>query len=176
MAFQYAFNCDRSTLSALSNEDGILPGELVFTVSGGGVRRATGTDGRVDGVVEDFVDAHSAQHPYDHRSDIDQFTYDTGDMVKFAGDEQNARLRVRTPADAGDPAPNITEWSVVGIPDIVGMEGRVVEEGYSPDGGTTIYERGAGNFTAVGVARGNADNVPATGFNDLVTVVRKVNL
>lgn len=173
---EYVYSSDRPVLSAPSNESGILPGEFVITVSGGGCRRATGTDSRIAGLVEDFDDEHIAENPYDYRSSQDDFTYDTGMRVKFGGDEQGALLRARTPADNGsDPAANIVEWNVVGIPDIAGFEGRIVEEGYT-DGGSTVYERGAGNFLPIGVARGNSSEVPVNGFNELTHIVRKINL
>lgn len=173
---EYVYESDRPVLSALSTEDGILPGEFVITVSGGGCRRATGTDSRISGLVEDFDDNHIADNEYDFRSSIDDFTYDIDDRPKFGGDEQGALLRARTPADNGsDPAANITEWDVVGIPDIAGFEGRIVEDGYT-DGGATVYERGAGNFLPVGVARGNSSEVPVNGFNEITHIVRKNDL
>lgn len=182
MAFEFAFDCDRPTLSAPAGEGGIIPGELVLGVSGGGVVHATGTDSRVSGVVERFPDQRIADHPYDYRSSIDNFQYSNGDLVKYAGDEQGARLFVLTPSDNGtDPAVNITQNTVVGIPDISGFEGRVVEEGYT-DSGTTTYDRSAGNFNAVGVAYEHSDDsitndgLPADGFDERVKIVRKTNL
>lgn len=175
---EYVYSSDRAVLSANSTEDGILPGEFVITVAGGGCRRATGTDGRISGLVEDFDDEHIADNPYDYRSSQDDFTYDIGMRVKWGGDEQGALLRARTPADNGtDPAANITEWDVVGIPDRSGMEGRIVEEGYTDGQGTPVtYNRSNGNFLPIGVARGNSSEVPVNDFNELTHIVRKNDL
>lgn len=173
---EYVYDCDRSVVSAPSNEDGILPGEFVTVVSGGGCRRATGTDDRISGVVADFDDEHIADHEHDYRDSIEDYTYDTGMRVKFGGDEQSAKMRVRTPQDNGtDPVVNIQEWDVVGIPDISGYEGRIVENQYTDDAGT-VYEIGAGNFLPVGVAYGNSSEVPISSPNELTHLIRKINL
>lgn len=174
MAFNFAYSADRPPLSGIADEDGILPGELVFA-DASGVGKATYADGRISGVVEDFADAHSADHRQDYRSGIDQFTYDTGMRVKFAGDEHNARLRVRTIDDNGtDPAANISAWDVVGIPDKASLAGRLVQEGYTDNAGT-VYDRAGGNFLPVGRARGTASSIPSNSFDDFIDIVRRVD-
>lgn len=176
---KYAYSRDRPVLSDISNVDGILPGELVYCVSGGGLRRATGADPRMDGVVEDFADQHIADNAYDYRSSIDDFSYDTGMRVQFDGHEDGARFRALTPVDDGDgdPAPNIQEWDVVGVPDRSGMEGRLVQEGYTDGQSTPVtYNRSNGNFLAVGIARATASSVPTTSYDELTNVVRRTDL
>lgn len=164
-------SADRSMLGDLVTEDGILPGELIFAQEGGGFRRAAGTDQRVDGVVEDFADDHIAEHDEDFRASMDAFSYDAseGDSCAIGGGEDAARLRLLLPEDDGtSSAPSIQQWSVVVIPDIAGFEGRIVEEGYSPDGGTTVYDRASGNVNPVGIAAGSdpKTHLPSGGYSE----------
>lgn len=178
----YVDSADRALFGDNVSEDGVLPGELIFAAEGGGFRRATGVDGRVDGIVEDLADDHIAEHDEDYRSGLDQFTYDSsdGDRPQIGGGEDHARLRCRTPADNGtDPAPAIQGWSVVGVADIGGYEGRVVEEGYE-DSGAVVYERGAGNFNVVGLAMMSDSKTHSangmTDFDGLIHVLRRADL
>lgn len=177
MAMEYAYKADRPTLGGtVASGQSILPGELVTAAEGGGISLTAGSDGRTDGVVEDFADAHIAENQYDYRGSLDAFTYDAGMMIQFAGYEDGAYLRVKTPEDNGtDPAPNIDEWSVVGIPDIGGYEGRVVEEGYT-DAGAVTYDRAGGNFLPVGIARASSPKVPQTGFDSFTHVIVRRDL
>lgn len=175
---------DRSPLGDNVSEDGMLPGELAFFASGGGMRRATGADSRVDGVIADLADDHIAEHDEDFRSGLDQFTYDSsnGDRAQAGGGEDHARLRCRTPVDGGDgdPAPTIQGWSVVGIPDRTGMEGRIVEEGYTDGQSTPVtYNRSNGNFNPVGLAMMSDSKTHGSGMSEydgLVHVLRRVDL
>lgn len=177
MAMEYGYKADRPPVGDISSVDGILPGELAYLQEGGGLKRAAFADGRIDGVVEDFADAHIADHQHDFRSGIDQFTYDTGMMTQLSGYEDGAYMRVLTPPDSIGAAPNIQAWSVVGVADAgSAYAGRVVEEGFSPDGGTTVYDRATGNFLPLGIAYGNQHDVPETGFDSLVHVIRRKEL
>lgn len=172
----FADENDRSPQSDVVTEE-LMNGELVFAVEGGGVRKAAGTDSRIDGIVDTVSGDHIAEDPYDFRTNIEDFTYKPSEDARasfFAGGEGGAYLRVRTPTDEGYTAPNIQQWSVVGIPDIAGYEGRLVEEGYTadPDGdGTdTTYSRSNSNFLAVGLALPASSQVPQTAFDDLFHV------
>lgn len=180
----YIDSADRALLGDNVSEDGMLPGELIYFSEGGGMRRATGSDTRVDGVIEDLADDHIAEHTEDFRSGgLDAFTYDTsdGDRAQAGGGEDHARLRLRTPADNGtDPAPAIQGWSVVGIPDRSGMEGRIVEEGYTDGQGTPVtYNRSNSNFNPVGLAAMSDPKTHGSGMTDydgLVHVIRRADL
>lgn len=174
-------SADRALLSDLVTEDGVLPGELVYAQAGGGVRRATGADDRIDGIIEDFADDHIAEHDEDYRSSMDAFSYDVsdGDSLAFGGGEDRARLRVRTPEDNGDgdPAPNIEQWDVVGIPDRAGMEGRIVEEGYTDGQATPVtYSRANGNFNVLGLAAGSdpKTHVPTGGYSEFDGLIHAI--
>lgn len=181
----YIDSADRSLLSDKVTENGVLPGELVYFQEGGGVRRATGADARVDAIVEDFADDHIASHEEDYRESIEDFTYDVsdGDSLAAGGGEDSARLRVRTPVDGGDgdPAPSIQQWSVVGIPDRAGMEGRVVQEGYTDGASTPVtYNRSNGNFNTLGIAAGSDPKTHINGsmseFDGLIHVIARKDL
>lgn len=176
-------SADRALLMDTVSED-IRPGELVYAETGGGFRLATGVDGRVDGVVEDLADDHIAEHDEDFRASIEDFVYDAseGDRAQMGGGEDRARLRLRTPSDDGtsDP-PGIQAWAVVGIADAgTEYDGRIVEEGYSPDGGTTVYDRASGNFLAVGLAAASDPKTHSasgfTEFDGMIHVIRRADL
>lgn len=177
MAYDHAYSSDRPPLSGIADEDGILPGELLYADSNG-VGKATYSDGMILGVCENFADSHLAVNEYDYRSGIDQFTYDTGDRVKFGGAEDGARLKVRTIGDNGtDPAANVTEWDVVGIADKSSLAGRLVQEGYTDGASTPVtYNRSNGNLLPIGIARNTAASIPSNEYNDLVDIVYRSNL
>lgn len=177
-------SADRSLLSDAVTENGIRPGELIYFQEGGGCRRATGADDRIDAIVEDFADDHIAEHQEDYRQSMEDFTYDVddGDTLAAGGGEDSARLRARTPSDNGsaDP-PAIQQWSIVGIADAGGdYAGRLVEEGYSPDGGTTVYERASGNFNPLGMAAGSDPKTHITNgvnsFDEMFHVIVRKDL
>lgn len=176
-------SADRAMLGDAVNEDGIRPGEFMFAVEGGGFRKATGADSRVDGIVEDFSDDHIADHEEDYRTSLADYTYDAsnGDNAAIGGAEDAARLRARTPADNGtDPAPAIQQWSVVGIPDAgSSFAGRIVEEGYTNAAATT-FDRATGNFNVVGLAMGSDPKTHVSGsfseYDGLIHVLYRSDL
>lgn len=179
MAMEYAYKADRPPVGDVSTVDGLLPGELVYLQEGGGLKKAAFADGRIDGVIEDFADAHLADHEHDFRSGLDSFTYDIDMMTQLGGYEDGSYMRVLTPTDNGtDPAPNIQGWSVVGVADAgTAYAGRVVEEGYTDAASTPVtYNRSNGNFLPLGLAYGNQADVPETNYDSLVHVIRRKEL
>lgn len=166
MAF-YIESADRPRKSALPDED-IPVGLLVHKLSSGMVQRARYDDETFDGVADQpHTGEQIAEREDQDDSNWDVYEADEEERVVYGGDEDGARIKVRTADDNDtDPAPDIADADVVGIADN-GDEyhGRLVEEGYEDDGGTT-YERGEGNFLPVGkVYRDSAD-----GFDDVVRV------
>jgi len=151
----YVEQADRSPHSGVANES-IYAGELTNDV-GAGVDvltfAAADGDGQA-GLARYDAQAMAAEDMDDVVEDV----YDPDQRVQYQPFEDSAVVRIRTPEDNGtDPAPTIGHQDVVGIVDASALqgsagefEGRVVEEDY--DDGTTTFNRGAGNFKAVGVA------------------------
>jgi len=153
----YVEQADRSPLSALANED-VYAGELLFDDS------ADGAD------VLTFANAVNAAHiglaRYDAEAmaaeteeDVVEEKYVAGERIQYQPTEEDAaRVRIRTPENNGtDPAPTIGHQDIVGVVDASALQGtaaefqgRIVPEGYSD--GTTTFDRGSGNFKAIGVA------------------------
>lgn len=155
----YVEQADRSPKSGVANES-IYAGELVHD-DGNGVDVLTyaATDADAAGHVGLARYDTEAMAAKDMDAVVDE-VYDTGQRVQYQEMEDSAVVRVRTPEDNGtDPAPSISHKTVVGVIDAAGataasapeFQGRVVQEGYT-DNAATTYDRGSGNFKAVGVA------------------------
>ena len=155
----YVEQADRAPESGLANES-IYAGELAFD-DGDGVdvftyALADGADGNRVGLARYDAQAMAAET----MEDVVEPVYDAGQRVQYQALEDSARFRIRTAENNGtDPAPNIGHKDVVGVIDASGgtassadeFQGRVVEEGYTDDSGTT-YDRSTGNFIALGTA------------------------
>lgn len=170
----YIESADRPAQSGIANS-AVVAGELV-TDTGAGVDPMQFADGDFQGVAEYSEEFLSAE---DEDAIADE-AYEVGDRVIYGGNEDAAVIKVRTPEDnATDPAPSIAHGDIVGVVDETStvasgaeFEGRVVQEGYTDDAATT-YDRGTGNFLAVGRAyrpgKQNGDSV--TDFDTPVRVV-----
>jgi len=161
----YVEQADRSPQSAVANET-IYAGELVHD-DGDGLNALTyaATDedaGGHVGLARYDAEAMAAEW----EEDIVDESYATDQRAQYQPFEDSAVVRIRTPEDNGtDPAPAIDHKTVVGVLDdgstvdsAAEFQGRVVEEGYT-DNAATTYDRGSGNFKAVGVAY-RPENVP----------------
>lgn len=161
MAVQlYVEQSDRAYQSGRASEQ-IFAGELVHS-DGGAVSRASYSDGEYSGLAlydPEFMAA-------DDEDDVTDESVESGDIVRYAPDEDAAVVYVRTVKDEGNDAPAIGHGTVVGIPDsgdpnADDVDGRIVEEGYS-NGGTT-FQRSNDNFLAIGEAyrpaKQNGDDV-----------------
>lgn len=155
----YVEQADRSPRSGEADED-IYFGELISD-AGSGVSVLTFADANETvGLARSDLQAYAAEW----EDDITEELYDASDeqrnRVQYHVLEDAARVKVRTPNDnATDGAPSIGHLDVVGYIDAAGgtvasaseFQGRIVQEGYTDDAATT-YDRGTGNFKAIGVA------------------------
>ena len=153
MAF-YIESADRPPKSRLPAED-VPVGTLVVENGSDKVKVAAFADSRFDGVAdqpltgEQIVEYEDVDDP-----NFDVYEAAEDERVTYGGDEDRARIKVRTAEDNGtDPAPSISDGDIVGIA-ANGAEyaGRLVEEGYTDDGGTTYGTESTGDFLPVGVA------------------------
>ena len=121
-----------------------------------------------DGELERFDPANDALPHYilvhnpggDSIVEHDEDYVSYSDLWKYVGDEGDTayvqplasvdNIIPRTLSDNGtDPAPTLSEGSVVGVVTING-ETEIVESGYTDNGGTTYSESGTGDFVAIG--------------------------
>lgn len=176
----YVEQADRSPRSGIVDED-VYAGELVAD-DGSGVSVFTYADAAEHaGLARYDAQAFAREYPDEVRED----KYVAGDAqrerAQYQPFEDGAVVRIRTAQDnETDPAPSIDHRSVVGVIDASGgtassaaeFQGRVVEEGYTDNSGTT-YDRSSSNFKAVGVAyrpaRRNGDG-PVSEFDYPVRV------
>lgn len=156
----YVDQADRSYLSGVADED-IKAGVLIFD-DGTGVRRLEFADGDYDGLAVHDPEVLAAED-HDVGTTAADFTYASGDRVRYQPSEDGAILRVRTIKDnSTDPAASVSHRDVVGIVDETvatlsgsaqDFEGRIVEEGYTDGDATpTTYNRSNSNFLALGRA------------------------
>lgn len=166
----YVEQADRSPQSAVANET-IYAGELVHDDGDGlNVLTYAATDedaGGHVGLARYDAEAMAAEW----EEDIVDESYATDQRAQYQPFEDSAVVRIRTPEDNGtDPAPAIDHKTVVGVLDdgstvdsAAEFQGRIVQEGYT-DNAATTYDRGSGNFKAVGVAyRPEAVPAPTAG-------------
>ena len=153
MAF-YIESSDRPYKSALPAED-IPVGTLVANDGTGLVQKAEFADGRFDGVADEPLTGEQSNE-YENCDDPNWDVYEVAEdeRVVYGGDADRDRIKVKTAADNGtDPAPSIAHDDVVGVAaNGDEFQGRLVEEGYTDDGGTTYGREETGDFMAVGVA------------------------
>lgn len=170
----YTESVDRPYTSAVVAED-IDVGELGALNASGNAEAfdfASHTEEQLLGVATQPLSGQQVRLDDD---DTGGFTYLTAedDRASFAGEEDRAVIKVKTAEDNGtDPAPSISHGDVVGVIDTSStissaaeFQGRLVQEGYTDDGATT-YDRGAGNFYALGTAYRD----DSTAFDDPVRV------
>lgn len=153
MAF-YIESADRPPKSRLPAED-VPVGTLVVENGSDKVKVAEFADGRFDGVADQPLTGEQIKE-YENIDDANFDVYEAAEdeRVTYGGDEDRARIKVRTATDNGtDPAPSISDGTVVGIA-ANGAEyhGRLIEEGYTDGGGTTYGRSSTGDFLPVGIA------------------------
>lgn len=129
----------------------ILTQELVY-MDADGIRKAEAADERVDGIPR-LVHSGGGMRP-DETSD-QPYRYDDGDDIQYVTLQHGGNYKVRTPEDDGtNPAANVSHGEVVGLAAVGAAEheGRIVQEGYTDNGGTTYGRDSTGDFVALGVA------------------------
>lgn len=155
-----------------ASED-VPEGALVTRLAGGGVEQTDASShDSVSGVALNLEAGDQiASHEYDYNTGIDNFVYqpqgnksssdmfpNSDDRVPIGGQEPTAHPIPNTIKDNGtDPAPSINRNNVVGVAAVGANEqdeiqGRIVEEGYTDDAGTTYGRSSAGDFVALGLA------------------------
>lgn len=153
--------------------ENIPEGDLVVRLAGGGVEVAdASTHSEIDGIALNLEAGDNiANHPYDYRPGLDDFVYkpasnkdqddmlpNTDDRVPILGQFEGAVPIPHTIKDNGtDPAPAIDHNDVVGVAAVGANEqgeiqGRVVQEGYTDNGGTTYGRSSTGAFLPLGKA------------------------
>lgn len=155
----YVESSDRPYMSGIAQED-IPVGTIVMKTGAGQVNLTDDTDTEADGVA---ASPRSAPHVGKEDNIIgnddtltEGYVYKASenDRVPYGDlDEAAAVFKARTITDNGtDPAPTISDGTVVGIAhkNDDAFRGRLVEEGYTDNGGTQYGDGGAGGFTAVG--------------------------
>src|SRR6056297_1067239 len=175
----YVDEADRSARSGPVAE--MVPVGTACTRVDGVVELLDGaTNTRFDGVADaprsaeyiaEEVDEASgfAYRPASMKDENDRGGADIADRAPLRGDEDGAVIRIKTVADNGtDPAPNITADNEVGVAAVgtTEFEGRLVQAGYTDDGGTQYGDGGAGDY----VALGTADNDSSTEFDEPVRI------
>lgn len=176
-----------STDSELADEN-IPEGDLVHRASGGGVSLVDGsTHSKIDGIALNLeAGDHIANHEYDYRASREDFVYkpssnkdsddllpNEDDRVPIGGQKATSELNPATIKDNGtDPAPSISKNDLVGVAPVGANEqdeiqGRIVQDGYTDNGGTTYGEGDTGAFVPLGYA-----DEPVSSFDERVTVRR----
>jgi hypothetical protein len=148
----YVEEADRSFTSYLANED-IHVGTLVVDNGSARYRRAEATDAFAD--VALATSPRSGAYVAAEMDETTDWTYASGERVPALYLADADRIKVRTAADnSTDPAASISDGNVVGIAAVGGVEfeGRLVEEGYTDDAGTTYGRESSGDFLAIGTA------------------------
>lgn len=156
----YVEQADRAPSSGVADE-AVKTGVLVFD-AGSGVRRLEFADNDYEGLAL-YSSEELAAEDHDVNTTAADFTYASGERVRYQPSEDGAVVKIRTIKDNGtDPAPSISHRTVVGVLDETtatlsgsaqDFEGRIVEEGYTDGDSTpTTYNRSNSNFKAVGRA------------------------
>lgn len=155
----YIESVDRPYTSAVVSED-IHVGTLAVK-DAGNARRAEAADSNVmlaaaprrgDYIAEDSQVAGGVT---DAETTTFKYLASEDDRAPLQPLADRDVVKVRTAADnATDPAPSISAGDVVGIAAVGGeeFEGRIVEEGYTDNGGTTYGRESTGDFYALGTA------------------------
>lgn len=153
MAF-YIESADRPPKSRLPAED-VPVGTLVVENGSDMVKVAEFADSRFDGVADQPLTGEQINE-YENIDDPNFDVYEAAEdeRVTYGGDEDRARIKVRTAEDNGtDPTPSISDGDVVGVAgNGAEFQGRLVEEGYTDDGGTAYGRESTGDFLPVGIA------------------------
>lgn len=156
----YVEQADRSYQSRLAAED-ITVGTLVAEDGSDKVELVDDSNTTIDGLA---VSPRSAQYIAkeeqsigDTGSDTAGFTYlaSENDRVPYLPLADRDAVKARTITDNGtDPAPSIDDGTVVGVAqkNDDAFRGRLVEEGYTDNAGTTYGRSSTGGFTVLGVA------------------------
>lgn len=188
MALIYVDGHLEGTIDTEVVSEEIYPGDLVVRESGGGAHVAdASSDSRVDGIALSLEAGDNiASHPYDYRPTREDFSYrpasqkDSDDKLPNTDDRVPLSVALtgrpipKTIKDNGtDPAPNITQNDVVGVAAVGANEqdeiqGRIVEEGYTDNGGTTYGRSSTGDFVALGRAEEDVSS-----FDEMVRVRRE---
>lgn len=149
----YIESADRPLQSRPPAED-IPTGTLVAEDGNDQAKLATFADSHFEGVAErPLTGAQIAE--YDNVDDADWDTYEAAEneRVNFGGGADRDVVKIRTAEDNGtDPAPSLSDGDVVGIADVgtAEFDGRIVQEGYTDNGGTAYGRSSTGDFLAVG--------------------------
>lgn len=148
----YVESADRPYQSGIAQED-IHVGTIVAKTGAGQVSLTDDANTSADGLA---TAPRRGDYIAKEADETTTFEYlaSENDRVPYADlDEAGAVLKARTISDNGtDPAPNIDDDTVVGVAHKAddAFRGRLVEEGYTDNGGTQYGDGGAGGFTAVG--------------------------
>jgi hypothetical protein len=165
----YVESADRPFQSGIAQED-IHVGTIISRTGSGQVSLVDNNDS-----VADALALAPRRGDYIAEEDDETTTFEylasENDRVPYADlNEAGAVLKARTISDnSTDPAPSITDGTVVGVAlkDDDAFRGRLVEEGYTDNGGTKYGDGGAGSFVTVGeVYRDDSD-----GYDEAVRFV-----
>jgi len=188
MALLYVQGHPEGSLDSELASENVAQGDLIARLSGGGVEVADASShDSVDGIAMNLEAGDNiADHEYDYLADRRDFVYkpsgnkdtddllpNTDDRVPIGGQKATAEPIPATIQDNGtDPAPSITKNDVVGVAAVGANEqgeiqGRVVQEGYTDNGGTTYGTGSAGDFIPVGYA-----DEPVSSFDERVALRR----
>lgn len=165
----YAESYDRPNESGIAQED-IHVGTIVVQTASGQVNNTDDANTTADGVA---LAPRRGQYIAKEADETTTFEYLAAedDRVPYASfDEDGARFKARTIEDNGtDPAPDISDGDVVGVAHTgdSAHRGRLVQEGYTDNGGTTYGSSSTGGFTVVGRALRDG----STGFDEAVRFV-----
>lgn len=148
----YVESADRPYQSGVPQEP-IHVGTIVARTGAGEVSLTDDVNTAADGVA---TAPRRGDYIAEEADETTDFTYDPTetDRVPYADlDEAGAVLKARTVGDNGtDPTPSISDGTVVGVAHKAddAFRGRLVEAGYTDNGGTQYGDGGTGGFTAVG--------------------------
>lgn len=148
----YVESADRPHESKLAGED-IDVGVLVTDNGSDKFRRAEATDDRINYVADKIRRADYIA--FDEDDTLSRFEYVASDNDRVPGQPlaDGDVIKTLTPRDnSTDPAADISANDVVGIAAVGGreFEGRIVEEGYTDNGGTTYGRNSTGDFLTLG--------------------------
>lgn len=173
MAF-YIESADRPYRSGIVNEDVDVGTVVAFDSNSKFVNVDAATHSQEDLVgVADFHHTGDAISEDDEDTSYGTFLAAENDRASAGGREDGAVIKVRTIVDnSTDPAPDISNGDVVGVADVGSGDGRIVQEGYSDNGGTTYGRSSTGDFVPIG----KADRDSSTSFDDPVRVEVRTDL
>lgn len=167
MAF-YAESYDRPARSGIVAEDVDVGSAVAYDGNGNFVNLDAASHSQVDFEgVADFYHTGDAISEDDEDNNYGTFESAENDRASAVGNEDGAVLKFRTLPDNGtDPVPDIQDGNVVGVADVTDGAGKVVEEGYEDNGGTTYGRSSTGDFVPIGVA----DRDSSSEFDGVVRV------